>query len=392
MGPRMLGDDVGQPHGGQPQGSALQDDFRWSVRMADSTLRRYPVSLMRWRYEDGFLMRAIEQIGWRAGNPPGGEEVVRCRQAVLDYTGRFVDGDGHIATYQLSDYNLDQVMPGRLLFEVYRANGEERYRRAIALLVEQLRLQPRTRAGGFWHKLIYPYQMWLDGIYMGCPFYAQYAATFDEPAAFDDVVHQIVTIEEQTRDPATGLLYHAWDESRQQRWSDPHTGRSPNYWCRAMGWFVMALVDVLDYLPAHHPGYDTIVDILERAMDALLEVQDPATGLWRQVLDQGNRQGNYFEASGACMIVYAMAKGARTGRLPGCWLDTARLSYRQIVDHFVRVGDRGEIHLHGTCGVAGLGGDPYRDGSYEYYTGEPVVTDEPKGVAAFILASIEIEE
>lgn len=345
-------------------------------------------------------MKAIEQAALRTGNAPGGEGDARCWQAVLAYTGRFVDGCGNIATYQLSDYNLDQVMPGRLLFGVHRAESDERYRRAIALLVGQLRLQPRTRAGGFWHKLIYPYQMWLDGIYMGCPFYAQYAAAFDEPVAFDDVVHQIVTIEEQTRDPATGLLYHAWDESRQQRWSDPHTGRSPNFWCRAMGWFVMALVDVLDYLPAHHPGYDTIVGILERAMDALLAVQDPATGLWRQVLDQGERPGNYLEASGACMIVYAMAKGARTGRLrgartgrlPGCWLDTARLSYRQIIDHFVRVDDRGEVHLHGTCGMAGLGGDPYRDGSYEYYIGEPVITDEPKGVGAFILASVEIED
>jgi unsaturated rhamnogalacturonyl hydrolase len=153
----------------------------------------------------------------------------------------------------------------------------------------------------------------------------------------------------------------------------------------------MALVDILDYLPTHHPGYDTVAGILLRAMDGLLSVQDPATGLWRQVLDQGNRPGNYLEASGACMIVYAMAKGVRTGRLPGCWSDTARLSYGQIVDHFVRVDDRGETHLHGTCGMAGLGGDPYRDGSYEYYIGEPVVTDEPKGVAAFILASVEME-
>ena len=373
------------------------DDLTWSVRMADSMLRRYPVSLMRWRYEDGFLMRAIEQAGLRAGDHSDGETGARYCQAVLDYVGRFVDGDGNIATYQVTDYNLDQVMPGRLLFGVHRANGKEHYRRAItlqramALLVGQLRLQPRTRGGGFWHKLIYPYQMWLDGIYMACPFYTEYAATFDEPAAFDDVLHQIVTIEELTRDRSTGLLHHAWDESRQQRWSDPQTGRSPHVWCRAMGWFVMALVDVLDYLPSHHPGYDTIVGVLLRAMDGLLAAQDPATGLWRQVLDQGNRMGNYLESSGSCMIVYAMAKGARTGRLPGCWLDTARLGYRQILDQFVRVDDRGETHLHGTCGMAGLGGDPYRDGSYEYYIGEPVVTDEPKGVAAFILASVEVE-
>ena len=159
-----------------------------------------------------------------------------------------------------------------------------------------------------------------------------------------------------------------------------------------MGWYVMALVDVLDYLPAGHPGCSSILGILERAMNALRAVRDPATGLWWQVLDQGARPGNYLEASGACMIVYAMAKGVRTGRLPSCWLEVARRSYRQISEQFIRVDDQGEVHLCGTCGVAGLGGEPYRDGSYEYYVGERAVTDEPKGVGAFILAAVEMEE
>jgi unsaturated rhamnogalacturonyl hydrolase len=352
--------------------------------MADSILRRYPVSSMQWRYEDGFLVKAIEQVAQKSGEP-------RYWQAVVEYVDRFVEPDGSIGTYCLDDYNLDQVSPGRLLFPVYQASGEERYRGAISLLREQLRRQPRTHAGGFWHKLIYLHQMWLDGIYMGSPFYAQYAATFDEPAAFDDVAHQIITIEQRTRDPVTGLLYHAWDESRQQRWCNPSTGCSPHFWSRAMGWYVMALVDVLDYLPAGHPQVAPIVAILERTVDALLAVQDPATGLWYQVLDQGDRPGNYLEASGACMFVYAMAKGVRIGHLPGRWLDVARRSYQGILGHFVQVDPLGEINLHGICGMAGLGGDPYRDGSYEYYVTEEVVTNDPKGAAAFILAAVEVE-
>lgn len=357
---------------------------RWSVRMADSMLRRYPVPLMRWRYEDGFLLKAIEQVGLRTGEP-------RYWQAIVDYVDRFVDPNGDIATYRMSDYNLDQVMPGRLLFPAYQASGEERFRRAIALVREQLRRQPRTLAGGFWHKLIYPYQMWLDGIYMASPFLAQYAETFDKPAAFEEVSHQIIALEQRVRDPVTGLLYHAWDESRQQRWSNPATGSSPHFWGRAIGWYVMAIVDALEYFPTDHQQVGPIVAVLGRALAALLTVQDPATGLWCQVLDQGNRPGNYLEASSACMFVYAMAKGVRKGYLPASWLDVARRSYGQILAHFVQVDALGETALHWTCGTAGLGGIPYRDGSYEYYVNENVVTNDPKGVAAFILAAVEME-
>jgi len=359
-------------------------DHPWSVRMADSILRRYPVSQMRWRYEDGFLVKAIEQVGQKTGT-------ISYWQTVVDYVNRFVGPDGNIDTYRMADYNLDQINPGNLLFPVYQATGDEKYRRAICLLREQLRRQPRTQAGGFWHKLIYPYQMWLDGIYMGAPFYTQYAATFGDAAAFDDIAHQIITIEQCTRDPVSGLLYHAWDESRQQRWSTPDTGRSSQFWSRAIGWYVMAIVDVLDYLPACHPKAEAIVGILERTLEALLAVRDPATDLWYQVLDQGNRPGNYLEASGACMFVYAMTKGVRRGHLPRHWLDVARQSYRQIVERFVEVDALGETNLHWTCGVAGLGGDPYRDGSYEYYVTEAVVTNDSKGAAAFILAAVEME-
>jgi unsaturated rhamnogalacturonyl hydrolase len=233
--------------------------------------------------------------------------------------------------------------------------------------------------------------MWLDGIYMGCPFYAEFAATFDEPAAFDDIAFQIITIEKHTRDPRTGLLYHAWDESCQQRWANPVTGCSPHFWGRAMGWYVMALVDVLDHFPPEHAARQEFLTILQRTLSAVACVQDESTGLWWQVLDQGNRLGNYLEASGTCMIVYAIAKGVRNGYLDESWLPIAARGFEGLLNHLVTVDDEGQINLHGICSSAGLGGNPYRDGSFEYYVSEPIATNDLHGVGAFILAAIEME-
>jgi unsaturated rhamnogalacturonyl hydrolase len=258
-------------------------------------------------------------------------------------------------------------------------------------LREQLKSQPRTNEGGFWHKKIYPYQMWLDGIYMAAPFYAEFGKTFDEPAAFDDVAFQIMVIEKHTRDGKTGLLYHGWDESRKMGWANPETGCSPHFWGRAMGWYAMAIVDVLDYMPQDHAKRQDILAIFERMIAALVNVQDKATGLWYQVLDQGNRKGNYLEASGSCMFVYAIAKAVRMGYLAKTALDVAHKGYRGILDNLIRVDEQGLVNLEKVCSVAGLGGTPYRDGSYEYYVNEKIATNDYKGVGPFILASIEME-
>jgi unsaturated rhamnogalacturonyl hydrolase len=233
--------------------------------------------------------------------------------------------------------------------------------------------------------------MWLDGIYMAGPFYAQFGRIFDEPSAFDNVAHQILLIEEHTRDPSTGLLYHAWDESKQQRWANPETGCSPHFWGRAMGWYAMALVDVLDYFPEDHPRRDAIIAIFGRMIEALARVQDEASGLWYQVLDQGRRAGNYLEASASCMFVYAIAKGVRKGYLPPDYLAVARKGYQGIVRDLITVDEQGLVTLEGICSVAGLGGNPYRDGSFEYYVSEKVVPNDYKGVGPFILASLEVE-
>jgi unsaturated rhamnogalacturonyl hydrolase len=350
--------------------------------MADSVMRRNVP--FRWHYENGLMHKAIEQVWRKTGDTKYYDTIKRDIDSL-------VGDDGCISTYSVEEYNLDQINPGRILFPLYRTTGDEKYKKAAYLLREQLRGQPRTSEGGFWHKKIYPHQMWLDGIYMASPFYAEFGKTFGEPAAFDDVAFQIIAIEKHTRDLKTGLHYHGWDESKQQRWADPETGCSPHFWGRAVGWYAMAMVDVLDYLPQDHPRRPNILAILDRVITAVTRVQDQSTGLWYQVLDRGGRAGNYLEASGSCMFVYSIAKAVRLGYLAKNALDVARKGYQGILDNFIRVDEQELVNLEKTCGGAGLGGTPYRDGSYEYYVTEQVVTNDYKGIGPFILASIEME-
>lgn len=356
----------------------------WSLRTAASALRRYAMSQSQWHYKDGLLFTGIYQLAQHTGD-------TFYLDSVQAYIDRFVDASGTIKTYSLDEYNIDHISPGKLLFPLYERTGDDRYRKAIMLLREHLRGQPRTREGGFWHKQIYPYQMWLDGIYMGSPFYARFGVTFDEPQALDDVAFQIITIEKHTRDTATGLLYHGWDESRQQTWANPETGCSPHFWSRAIGWYVMALVDVLDIFPPDHTARADFIGILERTIAAVARVQDQATGLWWQLLDQGDRPGNYLEASGTSMFVYAITRGIRQGYLDARWQAVADQGWQGLLDHMVTIDDQGQVDLHGICSAAGLGGTPYRDGSFEYYIGEPIITNDLHGVGAFLLAAVEVE-
>jgi unsaturated rhamnogalacturonyl hydrolase len=362
-----------------------------SVRAADSVLARRKDALTnepgrpeKWAYEQGVLLKGVEAV-WRN---TGDERYLEYIRRGVDH---FVGADGRISTYKPEDYSLDNVMPGRLLLTLYKVTGQEKYRKAAGLLREQLRTHPRTSEGGFWHKKIYPEQMWLDGLYMAEPFYAEYAATFREGADFDDIARQFVLMERHARDSRTGLLYHGWDESRKQRWADPLTGRSPNFWGRAMGWYAMALVDTLDYFPKGHPQRAALVAILGRLAAAVEKYQEPESGLWYQVLDRGGAEGNYLEASASCMFVYALAKGVRQGYLPDSYLKVARKGYQGIVGRFVETDAAGLVSVKGIVSVAGLGGSPYRDGSYQYYLSEKVVADDPKGVGAFLMASSEME-
>jgi unsaturated rhamnogalacturonyl hydrolase len=371
------------------RGSTDQDT--WSVRTTESFLTRYPDSIpynagrdeARWGYEQGVMLEAIRRVGEATGE-----------QKYFDYIKQhldsFINEDGTINTYVFESFNIDNIPPGRQLFWLYEETNDLKYRYAADTLRKQLDQHPRTESGGFWHKLIYPYQMWLDGIYMGEPFYAQYATYFGEAEAFDDIAHQIILIEEKTRDEETGLLYHAWDESREQRWADPETGTSPHFWGRAMGWYAMGLVDVLDYFPVDHPEHDTIVAILQRLSEALLHFQDGETGLWYQVVDLADREGNYLESSASAMYVYAFAKGVRMGYLDERYLSAAQRAFDGLIEHKITVEEEALVNLHDGCAVAGLGGNPYRDGSFEYYISEPRRTNDFKAVGPFIFAALEL--
>jgi unsaturated rhamnogalacturonyl hydrolase len=311
---------------------------------------------------------------------------------IQDSVDQLVAPDGSIPTYKMDEYQLDSILLGRQLLFLYRATKEKRYLTAANELYNQLLHQPRNASGGFWHKQIYPNQMWLDGLYMAEPFYAEYISITHQPAKLADITRQFVLMEQHARDPRTGLLYHGWDESKQQRWANPQTGDSSEFWARGMGWYMMALVDTLPYYPKADPGRKQLLDILAREATAVARYQDSQTGLWFEVLNKGDAQGNYLEASASCMFVYAFAKAVRLGYLPEEYLAHAKSGYRGILDHFVEAGPAGEVSLTGTVKSAGLGGHPYRDGSYSYYIGERTVTNDPKGVGAFLLASTEIEK
>lgn len=376
----------------QARHEVIPKDASWSTRIAESFLARYPDKIpynagnpeLRWNYEQGLMYMALYRTWERTGDRTYLDAIRRN----LDH---YVQEDGTIKTYSMSEYNLDMIASGRALLKMYEQTKQEKYRRAADTLRRQLREQPRTPSGGFWHKKIYPNQMWLDGIYMAQPFYAEYVATFHEPAAFDDIAHQIILIEQKARDPKTGLLYHGWDESKQQRWANPQTGTSPNFWGRAIGWYAMGVVDVLDSFPRDHPKRGELVAILRRLAEALVRYQDPLTGLWYQVVDQGGKPGNYLEASASSMFAYALAKGARMGYLDSKYKVPAERAFQGILKELVTVDEKGLVHLHHVCAVAGLGGNPYRDGSYEYYVSEPQRTNDFKGYGAFLLAALELE-
>lgn len=356
----------------------------WSVRVANSVMRRSPAAVYgKWDYTAGLVLLGLERVGTRTGDAKYAAYIEKSVDSL-------VHPDGSIATYDAAEHNLDQINEGRALFALYDRTHDARYAKAADRLREQLRHQPRTSEGGFWHKDIYPQQMWLDGLYMAEPFYAEYAARHHDTTAMNDVVRQFLLVARHTRDPRTGLFYHAWDAAHQQPWADSATGLSKNFWGRAVGWYLMAAVDVLDYLPKTHPQRAALIQVVQQLADAVAKVQDPVTGVWWQVLDQPDRARNYLEASASAMFVYAFAKGARMGYLPAAYHTLAERGFDGMLANFVTVEPNGLVSINDICKVAGLGGNPPRDGSYEYYVSEPVVSNDYKGVGAFILAANEL--
>ena len=377
-------------------------------RMAATVLQQRvdDATSCHWGYEEGVLLDGMVAEWHVTANAADFNFV----QSVVD---KCIAPDGSIANYKAGEHSLDEIEMGRAVLFLYRVTQNAKYARAAKFLHEQLGQQTRTASGGYWHKQIYPNQMWLDGAYMAEPFRAQYAATFQQPADFDDIAHQLLLMDAHMRDASSGLLRHGWDESRQMPWADKTTGLSPEVWARAMGWYAMALVDTLDWFPKDHPQRAALIDALKRTMAATLKVQDAKTGLWWQVMDRPQHNGplmqkqpdgsirfgkahsdngNYLEASASCMFTYALAKGVRMGYLPPSDQAPARRAWDGIQRQFLTTAPDDALILHGTVKVGGLGGTPYRAGDFDYYIHEPVVDQDRKGVAAFLLAGSEIEQ
>lgn len=337
-----------------------------------------------WGYEIGVVLIAFEKL-FEYEN----DSVYRdYAKHIVDH---FIQPDGTIRTYEITDFNSDFIPPARILLYLLEQTGDLKYQKAAQTIRNQIAWQPRNQAGGFWHKLKYPSQMWLDGLYMVQPFYAAFANKFNQPDVYNDIVHQFEVMYQHAKDPKTGLLYHGWDESRLQRWANPANGLSPEFWSRSMGWYMMALVDVLDYLPSTHVGRKVLIQQLNELTQSLVHFQDQQTGVWWQITNKGGKDKNYLESSSTAMFVYAIAKGIRLGYLSNNLNATLKKAYAGMEQQFIRKDDKGQYHYIQAVSGAGLGGTPYRDGTYDYYVNEPKRDDDLKAIGPFIQACIEMD-
>ena len=374
----------------QAQESFPKEQKPWSVRMAESEMVRNPESWqvdfqpsLKWDYCHGLELGAMMDVYDRYGD-------AKFYEYALAYADTMVNEDGTIKKYKLTDYSLDRINSGKMLFRIYEQTKNDKYKKALDLLRSQFDGQPRNADGGFWHKKVYPNQMWLDGLYMGTPFLAEYAYRNNEPQAYQEVINQIKIVARHTYDPANGLFRHACDVSKREKWADKETGQSQHCWGRALGWYMMAIVDDLDFIPQHEPGRDTVLVILNHIAETLKKYQSPE-GLWYQVMDKSGEPGNYLESSCSAMFVYSLFKAVRKGYIPSSYFAVARKGYEGILNEFIKVDDNGLVSITKACAVAGLGGKNYRMGDYDYYIHEQIRDNDPKAVGPFILASLEWE-
>jgi len=363
----------------------------WSVRMVESEMIRCPESWqldfqprLKWDYCHGLELQSMLDVYDRYGDE-------KIYDYALAYADTMVNADGSIKMYKREEFSLDRINSGKFIFRIYEQTKDEKYKKALALMRSQLDDHPRNEDGGFWHKKIYPHQVWLDGIYMGAPFYAEYAYRNNRVEDYADVINQFLMAARHTYDPETDLYRHACDVSRKERWSDKETGLSLHSWGRAMGWYAMAFVDALDFIPPHEAGRDSMLVIFNHLADMVKRLQDDKTGLWYQVLDKSGEPGNYLESSCSAMFVYSLFKGVRKGYLDKSYLDVAVKGYQGILDHFIEVDKNGVVSITRACAVAGLGGKNYRSGDYDYYINETIRNNDPKAVGPFILGSLEWE-
>lgn len=371
-----------------------QKALDWSERLAASEMQRQTPYYAfggwdyergrpsKWEYTTGLQLQAYDELLKLRPNP-------EWQQVLTDVIDSFITADGDIRTYKLTNFNIDSLNTGNMLLREYQRNPKPQYKQALDLLRKQLAEHPRTSEGAFWHKKIYPHQLWLDGVYMGMPFLANYTTAFEQGHALDEVVKEFTISRAKLRDPATGLYYHGWDEAKAQNWADKDTGLASQFWGRGLGWLAMALVDVLDTIPADQTALrQPLLDMTAELAEALVKVQDAKTGVWYQILDKPNATGNYLESSGSSMFTYFFAKGVNNGYLDARYKDMAIKAYQGLVNEFILVHTDNSVSLTNTCQVAGLGFG--RDGSYRYYMSEPVIRNDAKANGPFIMAGVQV--
>ena len=336
-----------------------------------------------WNYIDGCMIKAVLELYHIKKDP----EYLKFADEFIDY---FVREDGSVQSYDPLEYNLDNVNAGKTLFDLYELTGKEKYRKAIDTVYSQLKGQPRTSEGNFWHKKIYPNQVWLDGLYMAQPFYMQYELTYNDGKNCRDSYEQFVNVYRNMRDLRNGLYYHAYDASREAFWCDKVTGLSDNFWLRALGWYAMALIDTVEIMPdSLAPERDELSRIYRELIDSMLPYQDEKTGMWYQVVNRGRISPNYLETSGSAIFAYAIMKSVRLGLLEPSFFSYGRKAFDGICEKYLSEKD-GELQLGGICLVAGLGNKEMREGTFDYYMREPIVQNDAKGVAPLILAYTEV--
>ncbi len=374
----------------KPTNSVLNPLLPMSERMAQSEIQRNPEAWSidwrtypRWTYTHGLVLLSMAKLYQKTDN-------IEYFNYIKDYADALIDESGNIKTYDIEKYNIDMINPGKILFFLYRQTGDKKYKLAMDRLRTQLSDHPRTTEGGFWHKKRYTSQMWLDGLYMGTPFYAQYILEFAEEKDYSDVLKQFELVEKHLYRADTGLPVHGWDESKKQRWADSETGQSPHHWSRAVGWYAMAMVDVLEFLPKQGAQRKWLAARFNRLVQAMQKYQDE-TGLWYQVVEMPDEAGNYLEASGSIMMAYSVLKAYEQHDLNPELLSIGLRAYQGVMDHLITTNKQNHISIEQVCAVAGLGGKPYRDASYEYYINEPYRANDPKAVGPYIMASLLME-
>ena len=364
----------------------------WPDKIIESTMAFYPDPAMlplyapgNYSYEYAFFLNAMLQRS---------QEIKKDSYYayVKKWADRFLDSHGRLDPqhYDVQQYRLDDILPGRTFLSLYQINGNEKYKNAADQLKSQLAYQPRTSEGGYWHKEIYPNQMWLDGIYMADIFAMQYAAAFNQPQFFNDATKQMKLIWDHTYDESKGLLYHGWDESYNKVWAHPENGTSPEFWSRAIGWYMMAVVECSDYLPLDHPKRKEIGGLFKELSKSVRNYQNKQSGLWYQVTDRAIEPGNWIETSGSAMFAYAFAKGERKGFLDKTYKASAQQAFKALIDDYVYFDDEGKIYMDQTVKIGTLNPKNSK-GDYAYYISTERRINDYKGLGALLYLSLEMD-